>query len=353
MKSIRMSRRCAFLVIQLAFGLSLAAGQDRNSVVITGLVRDSASRRPIEYVNVFIASTTFGVGTDQGGVYLLQGVPPGRHHLIFSRVGYELKVVDLDLSGRETIIRNIDLSPRLISLGDVEVSANDRREWQTNFELFSRAFLGEGSDARQCVVTNPDALTFQTGPDAGELRAAANEPLLVVNRSLGFRLAISLSAFDWHTNGDFGSFLIFPFFRPLNAETDSEATVWRKNRTRVYEGSLQHFLSAVVHGRMEEEGYAVFKGSLADLQNGHGRYMFPEEIRLNSLPASRLKRWTVEGWLRVDRKGESFTRASYLSCEEHGALIDSAGVLDDPLSVRLLGRWSKERVASMLPVNRE
>jgi hypothetical protein len=251
----------------------------------------------------------------------------------------------------DTIVSNVVLAPRLIVLGDVEVSSEAAREFQKNLASFSRIFFGQGPNAQHCKIENPEVLDLQCDPRSGFLVASADEPLRISNKALGYELHVSLAEFHWDTNLDFGTYVIYPRFRSLDVESGIDTMMWRKNRSKTYEGSFQHFLRALVTGDIEAEGFVVYGGALSDLQAGRGTHVFPDAIQPEILPGSALRRWVFDGWLRVDRMRDIDSRASYISLEGFGAFIDHHGILDNPLSVRLLGRWAGERVANMLPLN--
>lgn len=343
--------RVITLISLVVFVTVTGSSQSPTLPVITGVVRDSVTGRPVENANVFLSSTTLGVGTDRDGRYLLKNVPPGRYSLICSRVGYALKAVSVEPGRADTVIANVTLAPRLIMMGDVEVSAEAAREFQKNLERFSGVFLGDGPNARQCRITNPEVLNFLFDPQRGTLIASADQPLLITNKALGYDLQVAMAEFRWDTHLDFGSFVIYPQFRALPGEAESDALAWTKNRARTYEGSFQHFLRALVTGRVEAEGFVVARGDLADLQLGRGTYVPPEALQLEFRPGSSLKLWVFDGWLRISRMGEGTYRATYIAMERSGALIDRFGVLDNPLAIQVIGRWSRERVADMLPLN--
>jgi hypothetical protein len=343
--------RVVFVVFITLFLAFEGVAQVQTPSVIKGVVRDVTTGRPVENVNVFLSSTTVGVGTDHDGRFALKNIPAGRYTLIYSRVGYALKLVGVEFTHADTIVSNVWLAPKLIMFGDVEVSSEAAREFQKNLKLFSGIFFGEGPNAQHCGISNPEVLSFQSDAQTGMLVANADRPIVVINKALGYRLEISLAEFRWDTNLDFGSYLIYPQFRPLAVEGGIDSTVWKENRSKTYEGSFQHFLRALVAGTIESEGFVVFGGDLSDLQLGHGRHVFPDAIQPEILPGSALKRWMFDGWLRVDRKGDVDFHSSYIALDEFGAFIDQYGMLANPLSVRLLGRWSRERVASMLPLN--
>jgi hypothetical protein len=343
--------RAVFLIVVLSLLSVEGASQTPMLSMITGLVRDSVTGQPVDNVNVFLSSTTLGVGTDRDGRYALTSIPKGRYTLIYSRVGYVLKAMGVVVEHSDTIISNVVIAPKLIVLGDVEVSAEAAREFQKNLVSFSRIFLGAGPNAQHCEIANPEALDLQCDPHSGMLVATADEPLRIFNKALGYELQISLAEFHWDTNLDFGAYLIYPRFRSLGIESGIDTMVRKKNRAKTYEGSFQHFLRALVTGDIESEGFVVYGGALTELQAGRGTHVFPDAIQPEILPGSALMRWVFDGWLRVDRMGDIDSRPSYISLEGFGAFIDHHGILDNPLSVRLLGRWAGERVAHMLPLN--
>ncbi len=343
--------RVLFLLTFVTLLTLVDVAQSQPLSMVTGVVRDSVTGQPVENVNVFLSSTTLGVGTDRDGRYALKGVPIGRYTLIYSRVGYALKTRLVDISHADTIVSTVSLAPRVIVLGDVEVSAEAAREFQNDLKRFSGIFLGDGPHAPQCAIVNPDVLSLLYDPESGILLARADQPLVVINKALGYEIHVSLTDFRWDTKLDFGSYLVYPQFKTLAPENGLDSMVWRTNRARSYEGSFQHFLRALALGAVEAEGFVVYSGALSDLQGGHGTHVFPDDIRPEILPGSALTRWTFDGWLRVDRMGDINSRPSYIALEGLGAFVDHHGTLDNPLSVRLLGRWARERVADMLPLN--
>ncbi len=343
--------RLIFLMFIAAYVTTVGLVQAQTFPVLKSVVRDSVTGLPVENVNVFLSSTTLGVGTDRAGRYMLRNVPPGRYSLICSRVGYALKAVSVDVGHIDTVISNVTLAPRLIMMGAVEVSSEAAREFQKNLERFATVFLGDGPNAHQCRITNPQVLNFLFDDQSGILIASADQPLLITNTALGYDLQVSMAEFRWDTHLDFGAYVIYPQFRSLPVAGERDSLERNANRARTYDGSFQHFLRALVTGNMESERFVVYKGDLEELQQGRGAYVPPDALQLEFQPGSWLKLWVFDGWLRVSRLGEGTYRASYITMDRSGALIDHFGVLDNPLAVQIIGRWSRERVADMLPLN--
>ena len=325
------------------------SGQVPGASAITGVVRDSATGRPLENVNVFLSSTTIGTGTDRDGRYELKSLRPGRYDIVFSRVDYKFQAIPIDLSVPGSFVRDMVLSPRSIVLGDVEVSAEANRAWKRNYESFRQIFLGEGPNAAECVIKNPEVLNFNLDPYTRTLKAGAGELLMIANSSLGYTMQVSLSDFRWDTRSNYGHFIVHLLFKPMSSTTVADFATWEANRRRTYNGSLQHFLRSIAARNPDSNGFILHKGSLDDLQEGRGQYLPPEELDVQPVLGTPFKRWAYDGWLRIDRQGGTKDDVSFIELEDSTTLIDPEGILVNPLSINLGGRWAKDRVADMLP----
>ncbi|MCB0279962.1 MAG: carboxypeptidase-like regulatory domain-containing protein, partial [Calditrichaeota bacterium] len=65
----------------------------QNPARIVGRVR-SESGQYIEFVSVYIASTTIGTSTDQNGSYQLDNLPSGQIKIVFQCVGFQKQMVE-------------------------------------------------------------------------------------------------------------------------------------------------------------------------------------------------------------------------------------------------------------------
>jgi hypothetical protein len=316
---------------------------------VRGVVRDSLSGHPLENVNVFLASTTIGAGTDQKGGFVLEGVPPGSYTFIASRVGYNHAVGVVTVRDGDVTVHDIAIGPRIIAYEPVEVTGEEEIAWEHSFSLFERAFLGESTFGRQCVIRNKEVLRFDEDDGGAVLTARADRPLIVDNLALGYQLQVTLAEFRWNIQQDFGSFLIYPLFRKMTTTSCDTLVMRDRLRRKVFTQSLQRFLRSVVHRSTETDGYLLHIGVLEELQRGHGLYLAPSEIELHPDPPPLGTWWTFQGWLRVDMPGEDDVPTSFISLRGSNVRIDPLGLLDDPLSVRVMGRWAGSRVGEMLP----
>jgi hypothetical protein len=351
-QSIRREKmRITVAFLCLIICVSTGVAQNSVAATIRGVVSDSTTGRPVENVNVFLSSSTYGAGSGGDGRYAFTVLQPGNFQLVFSRVGYDVKVMEVRITKSDTLVCNASLNPKVILFNEVEVSAEAAARWHQHYQDFLRVFLGQGPYASQCEVKNPDILEFEFDPSSGMLDAKAAEPIFLTNTGLGYELTVSLLEFQWSMRLDYGHFLVYPSFRRMVSSQPVTVRAWEHNRKKAYEGSLRHFLRSVVASKIDSNGFVIHRGELSDLQRDRGRFVFEEEIRTEPVEASAQRRWICESWLRVDHTSAGSDGESYIRTGHIGALIDPTGILDDPRSVSLLGRWARERMADMLPLD--
>ena len=77
------------IFILINFTLSAQTGS------LSGKVTDKNGVLPS--VNVFILNTNLGAGADENGNYKITGIPAGEHEVRFSAIGYQTKVVEVEI----------------------------------------------------------------------------------------------------------------------------------------------------------------------------------------------------------------------------------------------------------------
>lgn len=93
-----------------------------------GTVKDAKSQMAAEFVNVVLQTTDSvfltGVSTDDKGYFALDKISKGDYLLIFSAVGYDNNVIELDKLYSSLDLGNIYLESALVNLDDVTVTAS-------------------------------------------------------------------------------------------------------------------------------------------------------------------------------------------------------------------------------------
>jgi len=318
--------------------------------VVLGQVTDAESGAPLENTNVFLSSTLIGTTTGPDGAYRLANIPLGFFQLVGSRVGHKLVSVPLRIMQPETLRIDLQLKPLVLQGREVEVSAPEQKEWKRLLALFTLAFLGETRNAQECRLLNSEVLDLHLIPGTNRLRASTGSVLRVQNQALGYLLSIRIDFFEWDVEKDRGRYLLYPSFEELPTHNEHERQIWRENRREAYLGSLRHFLSAFVGGKLADERFDVHWGKATALHWGASSPLTAENFSLVQLPQQPVWRLTFSDWLRVEYRGENKSLKSYIALNDQDAFVNASGNLADPLCLSVGGDWTRNRVADLLPL---
>jgi hypothetical protein len=313
-------------------------------VTVSGTIVDSLTGRPLENAIAFFAGTTVGTNSSAGGEFLLRSGLAGDQDFVISLVGYDRKVMRLQLTPGDSVSLTIPLSPRLIQQEQVEVMAGDAKEWKANLALFRRIFCGWGEYSEQCRLLNPYVVDLHM---RGHTLVAGSDSLLRLdNPALGYDMSVVIRKFEWDIDRDEGVWSVYVLFRSLRPESPDQRAQWTERRRSVYQGSQRHFLWALVHRRVFEEGFEIRTGKWSNTRMW--TLIGDDAIQLVHDPGTRLLQWKFPGKIRVDYSPQLFAPC-FLRLVEHHSLIDSSGVVMTPLAFELGGRWGWERMGRMLP----
>ncbi|MEQ9459957.1 MAG: SusC/RagA family TonB-linked outer membrane protein [Phycisphaeraceae bacterium] len=87
-----------------------------------GTVRDAASQRPLEAVQVYIGGTGIGALTNAAGRFLLLNVPAGEATLVAEIVGYRAGTQTVTVTAGESTVANFGLQQTAITLNEIVVT---------------------------------------------------------------------------------------------------------------------------------------------------------------------------------------------------------------------------------------
>ncbi|MBC3784686.1 carboxypeptidase-like regulatory domain-containing protein [Spirosoma utsteinense] len=245
---------------------------------IQGQVQNGKNLESLPFANVFLSGTTKGTVTDQNGSFTLLNVPAGRFDLIVSYIGFA--TLKTTIQTQDQKVYRFLLKPLDNQLDAVTVTA--RRRWDSDrarqLSLFTELFIGKNQNARQCRLVNPQVLSFTQKGDT--LRASAQEPLLIENRALGYRIKFQLEYFSYTDASNLIAYQGDPVFEPLRPANAKEAERWRRNRHYAYLGSVMHFGRALYQRQLAREGFTIQK--VIERKNRQG------EVRLMGVPGDTI-----------------------------------------------------------------
>jgi hypothetical protein len=353
----------------------------RGRAVLVGTVVDAETGDPLPNVNVFIASSQRGTATGPDGRFRLANLPLGAHRLYVSNIGYEPEARNLNLREARVYTFSFRLSPTVIEGEGVVVEAERDEKWRERYDRFVRLFVGETPNAEQTTIENPEVLRFDGG--VGRLEAHSVEPLVLVNRGLGYRVEYFLKEFvatPGRTRYD-GE----PLFEELEGSSAEEAA-WEERRRAAFLGSFHHLMLAMLAGKVEEQGFRLYSrpasggsfGASGDALGAARPRMsgqrFPVEVGDLMKPGEVSSERTLDfhGFAEVIYLGEQQSeeyaawRSRYASdgmirgraprfqtsqfwLERGPATVDYKGDVVDPYGVTVSGYYAFERVADQVP----
>jgi iron complex outermembrane recepter protein len=97
-----------------------------DSAVVEGVVVDALNGRPLQGTLVRVVGLARQDVTHEGGEFHLTNLPAGRYTILFERLGYRREVRDVQLSAKQTVELNVQMSPSAIALPGLIVTGTTR-----------------------------------------------------------------------------------------------------------------------------------------------------------------------------------------------------------------------------------
>jgi len=222
-----------------------------NAQVIKGKIVDATTGNPIPNASVYLNRSSKGTISNTQGEFVLY-TDETKKSLIVSYVGYQSDTI-LNYNNK---LLNIKLKPRTNELKEVVIGvSNMTREKQ--MKIFLTQFIG--SSSKDCIISNPDDINFTYHKKTRTLEADVNQPLIIHNKKLGYKITYFLSAFSYApvqtsypTESSYymetsykGNYV---FEEDTLGLTPTEIKKIRKARDRAYYGSRMRFIRLVLAG---------------------------------------------------------------------------------------------------------
>ena len=196
------------LALMLGWAPTSAAAQTTGTLV--GTVRDAASQRPLEAVQVYIDGTGIGALTNAAGRFLLLNVPAGEHTLLAEMVGYRSGALTVTVSSGESAVADFGLDQTAIALDQIVVTgagiATERRKLGNTIATVDASQLRNNpisTFSDMLAAREPGVVLLPTSGSTGEggrirIRGSSslsqlNEPIIYLDGIRIDRSAVSLS----------------------------------------------------------------------------------------------------------------------------------------------------------------
>jgi iron complex outermembrane receptor protein len=111
------------LLVFILLTIDLQGQQKRQFGILEGRVIDE-SGQPLIGANIRIENTLIGAATNRKGVFKIIRVPVGQHKVKFSMVGYEQKVVDVEIKQNQTTFIEVQMQQVAIQTNEIFITAS-------------------------------------------------------------------------------------------------------------------------------------------------------------------------------------------------------------------------------------
>ncbi len=124
-------------------------------------------------------------------------------------------------------------------------------------KFFIENFIGTTYAARLCRIRNYKTLRFRHSKKKNILTAVADEPLIIENRELGYRITYQLEDFSYDFNQNTLFYLGYTLFEDMAKDTLKIPKRFLRERHAAYKGSIVHFIRSLYNNKLVENGFEV------------------------------------------------------------------------------------------------
>jgi iron complex outermembrane receptor protein len=149
------------LFIFLLIAINLQGQQKRQFGILEGKVIDETGQ-PLIGANIRIENTLIGAATNRKGMFRIIRVPVGFHKVRFSMVGYEQKIIDVEIKLNQTTFVEVQLQQVAIQTNEIFVTASKYEQKLSEIPISVSALNSQELSQRN-VKRFDEALRFVSG----------------------------------------------------------------------------------------------------------------------------------------------------------------------------------------------
>jgi TonB-linked SusC/RagA family outer membrane protein len=197
------------------FGWAPAPAAAQATGTLVGTVRDAATQRPLEAVQVYIGGTGIGALTNAAGRFLLLNVPAGEHTLVAELVGYRSGSQTVTVAAGQSVVADFALEQTAITLDQIVVTgagvATEKRKLGNTIATLDAATLDNApiSDFSQMIAgREPGVVSLPSSGYTGEgarIRIRGSSSLSQLNEPIVYVDGIRVNRAAVDANNDQGN----------------------------------------------------------------------------------------------------------------------------------------------------
>jgi len=345
--------------IKLLIPLLMLFCMDAYSQVITGKVYDNATGLPIADASVYLNNSSYFTTTDKSGAFYLNIAKRMNTPLIISHVSYETLVID-DLFGKVPIEAHLIAKENVLS--EVVVKA-DRFSRQEKLKAFEQQFLGDDKAGRSCILLNKEDIQIFFDEDEKTLYATNEQPIVIENNYLGYRMYCSISNFQVHyennkslnTRNMKSALLRCNTFFTDMAPNDP---IIKKRRDEAYKGSLNYFFKNLTNKTLKSSNHIVYNHKYPidpykyfDIIDSASQKIVRIKPNTDIYTATKHEfPYPVSGIITVENSAGRLSEINFLTNEFS---VDAFGLIDKKDYVYISGQMGEQRMGNALPMDYE
>jgi len=336
-----------------------------NYFIVKGKVLDATSHLPMQGASVFAENTTLGTATDQEGNFTLY-LPNGGYDLIVSFTSFTTQSARVTNADNKEML--FELAPKEKTLQDFSITSSNevKNGWEKYGKFFLEEFIGKTSNADSCTIQNPESLTFYYSKRKNRLKVLAKEPVLIINKYLGYQIRYELDSFVHEYNNEMSVYTGYPLFEAMKDSSEQQQLIWKNARKKAYKGSELQFMRSLYNMQLEESGYEVqflvtdnSKDTAIQLKNYYDALnydgqdstdyvkIYPNQLKVGILFKNEKP---TEKYITENPTEPSLFQFSILNFQLNQPIyILENGYFYDQNDISVSGYWSWEKIANALP----
>ncbi len=174
-------------ILSSLFCLNASANNCAEKEILSGIVTDAATGKPLSGVSVYISDLKTGTSTNTNGEYSISNITTGIHLIEFSYVGYNTIAQKIEVNGNTT--KNVALSESVVENNAVIVTGVTRAA-QLKKVPFQVSVMRK-EELQQTTATNIiEAITKKSGVSSIASGPAISKPVI---RGLGYNRVLTIN----------------------------------------------------------------------------------------------------------------------------------------------------------------